>query len=67
MLLLNMQCRNRSQTVVVEIACWKVDEVLFFWSLDMKITCILAENSLYIQNCGVRNNSMRMIKRLTMP
>ena len=43
-------------TVVVEIA-WRNDEILFFWSLNMKITRILAENSLHIHNCGVRNNT----------
>ena len=40
------------QTVVVEIARRNVDEVLFFFSLEMKIPCVLAENSLHTHNCG---------------
>ena len=49
------------QTVVVKIARGNVDEVLFFWSLEMKITRILAENSLNMHNCGVRNKRMNQI------
>ena len=58
------------QTVVVEIARRNVDEVLFFFSLEMKITCVLAENSLHTHNCGKEknnnnnNNRIRMLKKL---
>ena len=41
---------NAVQTVVEEITWGNVDEVLFFCSLEMKITCILAENSLHMHN-----------------
>ena len=39
------------QTVVEEITWGNVDEVLFFCSLEMKISCIFAENSLHMHNC----------------
>ena len=43
---------NAVQTVVEEITWGNVDEVLFFCSLEMKISCIFAENSLHMHNCG---------------